>query len=73
MGKYSFLSQRYYRFFKYLRTLDIIFFILYFIAAAYNTNNETMNIVCYCLMILSFVTLAEATLLYILHIIFKNK
>lgn len=73
MNKYQILSQRFYNFFKYLRTLTIISFVLFAVITAINTNNEVLIVVSYVLMMLTIVCLTETVILYGLYIIFKNR
>lgn len=73
MNKYQVLSQRYYKFFKYLRMVALIGLILFLGVTAFNTHNDVLYIVSYFLMILTFVSALEAVILYVLYIIFKNK
>ena len=45
MKKYQFLAERYYKFFKYLRTIGLISMIVFLVVTAFNRNNSTLSII----------------------------
>ena len=51
MDKYNVLSQRFYRFFKYLRTIGLISLIIFLGVTAFNTNNDILTIISYIFMV----------------------
>lgn len=73
MNKYNLLSQRFYRFFKYLRTIGLISLVIFLGVTAFNTHNDTLTIVSYIFMVVMLSCLFERLILYGLYIVFKNK
>lgn len=73
MNNYSVLSQRFYRFFKYLRTLGIISLVLFLGITVFNRGNATLSLISYIFMIIMFSCLFECVVLYALYIVLKNK
>lgn len=73
MGKYHFLSERFYKFFKYLRTLGLVSLVIFLGVTAFNRGNPTLSIISYVFMIIMLACLFECIVLYVLHIILKNK
>lgn len=73
MEKYEIFSQRFYKYFKYLRLITVISFIIFLCVTAFNTGNEMMYMISYVFMLITFVSLSEAIILYFLYYIFKRK
>lgn len=73
MSHYQVLSQRFYKFFKYSIKISLVSLVIYFIVTAINTNNPTLDIVSYFLLVLTMATAFESSVLYLLYIIFRNK
>ena len=73
MKNYEFLAKRYYKFFKYLRTVGLVSLVIFLIVTAFNTNNPTLAIVSYIFMLITFACLVECCILYVMYILFKNK
>lgn len=73
MKKYSLLSQRFYYFFKYSRTIALISFVLFLGVTAFNTGNQVLYTVSYVLMLLTLACAIESVILYCLYFILKDK
>lgn len=73
MSHYQVLAQRFYKFFKYSVKICLVSLVVYFIVAAINTNNPTLNIVSYFLLVLTMATAFESSVLYLLYLVFRNK
>ena len=55
MNKYQLLSERLYKYFKYLRFITVIGLVLYLGVTAYNTHNDILSIISYFFMMLTLV------------------
>lgn len=73
MDKYTFLSQRFYKFFKYTRTLAIISSILALVLIIFSFGNDIMTIISYFLALIACITATESVILFIFSKILKNK
>lgn len=73
MKKYSLLSQRFYYFFRYSRTIAIIGLVLFLGVTAFNTGNQLLYTVSYVLMLLTLACAIESVILYCLYFVLKNK
>lgn len=73
MNKYQLLSERLYKYFKYLRFITLIGLILFLGVTAFNTHNDILSIISYFFMMLTLVCAIESLILYVFYIVFKNK
>ena len=73
MNTNEILAQRFYRFFKYTRNIDLILFIVFFIFNAINTGNSILYWICYGCLMISIVGAMQSVLLYVLSKYYKNK
>ncbi len=73
MNYHQVLSERFYKFFKYSRSVGLISLVLFLGVSAFNTHNEILNIISYISLILTLSCFLECCILYILHIFYKNK
>ena len=73
MGKYAFLSERFYKFFKYLRTIGLVSLVIFLGVTAFNRGNPTLSLISYIFMLIMLACLFECIILYVLHLILKNK
>ncbi|MEG0277128.1 MAG: hypothetical protein RR630_08865 [Coprobacillus sp.] len=73
MSQYKILSERFYKFFKYSIRICLVSLGAYLIVTAINTNNSTLDIVSYFLLILTMATAFESSVLYLLYIVLRNK
>ena len=73
MNKYQLLATRYYKFFKYLRIVGLVSFILFLVVTAFNRGYQILSIISYFALLIAFSCLIECVILYVLHIILKNK
>lgn len=73
MQKYKLLAQRYYKFFKYLRTIAIISLTVFIIISAFNRGNDILMLINYFAIIITLSCLLECVILYVLYLIFRNK
>lgn len=71
--KYEVLSQRFYKFFKYCRMMAIIFLVLFLGVTAFNTDNSTLSVISYLFMVITFASVFESIVLYILYLWYRNK
>ena len=44
MGKYTVLSERFYKFFKYLRTIGLVSLVIFLGVTAFNRGNNVLSI-----------------------------
>lgn len=73
MEKYRFLAERFYKFFKYLRTIGLVSLVIFLGVTAFNTGNHTLAFISYIFMTIMLACLFECIVLYVLYIIFRNK
>ncbi len=73
MKKYNSLALRYYKFFKYLRTIAIVSFVIFLIVSAFNRGQEILTLINYFAILVTLSCLLECVILYILYLIFRNK
>ena len=66
MGKYTVLSERFYKFFKYLRTIGLVSLVIFLGVTAFNRGNNIF-------MIVMLSCLFECIILYALYKVLKNK
>lgn len=70
MKNYEFLAKRYYKFFKYLRTVGLVSLIIFLIVTALNTGNSTLSMISFFFMLVTFACVVECCILYVMYILF---
>lgn len=73
MNKYQLLAERYYKFFRYLRIVGLVSFIIFLVVVAFNRGYQTLSIISYFALLIAFSCLVECIILYILQMILKRK
>lgn len=73
MGKYTLLAERFYKFFRYLRTIGLISLVIFLGVTAFNRGNTTLSIISYVFMVIMLSCAFECVVLYVLQLVLKNK
>lgn len=73
MKKYTFLAERFYKFFKYLRIIGLVSLVIFLGVTAFNRGNETLSLMSYVFMLVMLACAFECVVLYLLYIVLKNK
>lgn len=73
MKRYQFLAERFYKFFKYLRTLGLVSLVIFLVVTAFNTGSPILRLVSYVFLLIMFSCLLECIILYVLYIFLRNK